>query len=194
MRLCALPSIEQLAKDPFMKQVVHASEIVPLISMDKNDDISELLHAQFSHSDGIRGFFVVYLTCEGSSTADAPTVPSALAAALKTVMDQKDLVSLACMNVIMPTAMSTMHTEASLQANSSRTAARGITILKYLAKLYPEHVKSACEAIMATAGDVKSSHAEQVSYWRKFFSNYNYEDQQRRDILAAIASIGFQSQ
>ena len=178
-----------------MKQVAHASEIVPLISMGKGEDISELLQAQFSHSDGIRGFFVVYLTGEGSNTAaDAPIVPLPLASALETVVDQKDLVSLACMNVIMPTAMSTMHEEESLRQNSSRTAKRGIIILKYLAKLYPEYVKSNCDAIMAAARDGGSSHGEQASYWKQFFSNYSYEDQQRKDILSAIASIDIQGQ
>lgn len=196
MRLLALPSIEQLSNDPFMKQVAHASEIVPLLSIGRSEDVALLLQAQLSHSDGIRGFFVVYLTGEGSNTvADAPTMPSPLASALKNVADKKDLISLACMNVIMPTAMSTMHNDGTLRKNSSRTADRAVSILKYLAKLYPEQVKSTCEAIMAATRDTESPRGgEQALYWREFFSNYQYEDQQRKDIFSAFASIHFEVQ
>lgn len=195
MRLLALPSIEQLSKDPFMKQVAHASEIVPLLSIGRSEDVALLLQAQLSHSDGIRGFFVVYLTGQGSNTvADAPTMPSPLASVLKNVADKKDLISLACMNVIMPTAMSTMHNDRTLRQNSSKTADRAVFILKYLAKLYPEQVKSTCEAIMAATRDTESPLGEQALYWREFFSNYQYEDQQRKDILSAFASIDFQGQ
>jgi hypothetical protein len=98
------------------------------------------------------------------------------------------------MNVIMPTAMSAMHEDKTLQRKSSRTADRAILILKYLAKLYPEQIKSTCEAIMAATRDAEGAQGEQALYWRKFFSNYQYEDQQTKDIFSAFSSIDFQGQ
>jgi len=191
MALTALPTIEQLSKDPFMKQVSHASEIVPLLSMEENEELSAMLQAQLSHSDGIRGFFVNYLTGEGYTAADAAGVPPPLMSAIKTVSDRKDLISLACMNVIMPTAMSTMHTDGSLQQSSAKTAQRGIKVLNYLATLSPEEVKHFCEAITAAAArdDESDDDDAKVLYWTKFFANYGYEAQQRQDILSAIGSI-----
>jgi hypothetical protein len=185
--LSALPSIEQLSNDPFMKQVGHASNFVPLLSMEENDELLIMLEAQLSHPDGIRGFFVCYLTGEGT-TVDVPHIPPPLASALNSVPGQKSLVSLASMNVIMPTAMSTMHTDKMLQHSSAKTARRGIKILNYLAKVYPDEVKSTCHAIVAAAEAAESSDDIPVTYWQNFFDNYGYEDQQRRDIRLTIVS------
>ena len=187
--LSALPSIEQLSNDPFMKQVGHASDIIPMLSMEENDELLIMLEAQLSHSDGIRGFFVCYLTGEGTTVADAPHIPPPLASALKSVPGQKDLISLASMNVIMPTAMSTMHTDKMLQDSSARTARRAIKVLNYLANVYPDEVNSTCHAIVAAADAAESSDDIQVTSWQNFFDNYGYEDQQRRDIRLTIVSI-----
>lgn len=187
--LSALPSIEQLSKDPFMKQIGHASDIVPLLSMEDNDELLIMLEAQLSHPDGMRGFFVCYLTGEGTTVADAPHIPPPLAAALKSVPGQNDLLSLASMNVIMPTAMSTMHTDKILQEASAKTALRGIKVFNYLAKIYPVEVKAICDAILAAVNADGSSDEIQVAYWKKFFVSYAYQDQQSQDIRSAVVSI-----
>lgn len=189
--LSALPGIEQLSKDPFMKQVGYASEIVPLLSMEENDELLIMLEAQLSHPDGIRGFFVSYLTGEGTTVADAPQIPPPLASALKSVPDQQDLLSLASMNVIMPTAMSTMHTDKILQESSAKTALRGIKVLNYLATIYHNEVKSICHAILAAASADASSDEIQAAYWKKFFVSYGYQDQQKQDISSAFLSIDY---
>jgi hypothetical protein len=192
----SLPTIEQLSTDPFMKQVSHAAEIVPLLSMEAKqeegdeDAVSVMLQAQLSHSDGIRGFFVNYLTGEGDTAADALEVPAPLASAIQTVSDREDLISLASMNVIMPTAMSSMHTDAGLQQASAKTARRGIIVLKYLATLAPEEVKPTVGAILLAATDAESADPN-VAYWKKFFTNYGYEEQQLKDISTAIGTIEF---
>ena len=57
-----------------MKQIGHAETIIKLLSQnkeEKNDEeedssLEKLLTAQLSHSDGIRGFFVNYLTATTS--------------------------------------------------------------------------------------------------------------------------------
>jgi hypothetical protein len=62
-----------------MKQVQHSEKLVTLLAAsssneldggnDDTDEIaSDLLKAQLSHSDGIRGFFVTYLTALGEDT------------------------------------------------------------------------------------------------------------------------------
>ena len=54
------------------------------------------------------------------------------------------------MNVVMPTAMSSMHTDPELSANAARTARRGVRVLKYLQDKN-ESVKTNCDAIRAVA-------------------------------------------
>ncbi len=98
-----------------MKQVGHASEVVTLLGRIHNDQdqdeqgsaveltdstvdegfLVDLLKAQLSHSDGIRGFFVSYLTGDGVTAADADNVPPPLIDAMNSVVSD-ELVSLAC--------------------------------------------------------------------------------------------------
>jgi hypothetical protein len=61
------------------------------------------------------------------------------------------------MNVIMPTAMMTMHQDPDLQAQSALTGSRGARLLEVLGHLSPE-VDPNCKAIFAVAsGDTDSS-------------------------------------
>ena len=84
-----------------MKQLGHASQIIPLlhpendaqISDEESAALSDVLSRQFSHSDGIRGFFAVYLTSPESLTVE--DVPSVLAEAVKS-SDTQVMVPLAC--------------------------------------------------------------------------------------------------
>lgn len=88
-----------------MKQVSHAEKLVEMLQQntvedtnkkeDENELLDQLITAQLSHSDGIRGFFVTYLTSESSPVADQPTVPPSLLNAMKQV-DPTELVPLAC--------------------------------------------------------------------------------------------------
>ena len=65
-----------------------------------SSNLEELLQAQLSHSDAIRGFMVSYLTAE-VSPADQNDIPTPLIQALKAQFRSEtardDLVSLACM-------------------------------------------------------------------------------------------------
>lgn len=93
-----------------MKQISHAEALIELLlsSQDDDDDnqqlqlvLEPLLTAQLSHSDGIRGFFVNYLTASTSDAddiswpADNPMVPEVLQKAMSKV-DPEELVPLAC--------------------------------------------------------------------------------------------------
>ena len=71
------------------------------------------------------------------------------------------------MNVVMPTAMSSMHTDPELSANAARTARRGIRVLKYLQDKN-ESVKTNCDAIRAVAAgdDAENCDEERVEVSR----------------------------
>lgn len=190
-----VPSVEELTSDSFMQQVSHAEKLVQLLAdvdCDSADSL-ELLKAQLSHSDGIRGFFVTYLTMLGDKVpADRPQIPPALLKALTDCSNEKELVSLACMNVIMPTAMITMHKDQELSQQSQKTAERGVRVLKALLPHKPL-VQEECQAILAVAqGTTLTSTfggSSKVIYWEKFFEKWGYQDVQKRDIAQAIQSI-----
>ena len=91
-------SSAQLSSDPFMSQVSHAANLVAQLSSTidaTQEELTELLAAQLSHSDGIRGFFVTYLTGEGDTVADLEIVPNALVKAMAQA-NPEELIPLAC--------------------------------------------------------------------------------------------------
>eukprot|EP00978_Attheya_sp_CCMP212_P002303 scaffold4746_cov53-Attheya_sp.AAC.1 len=242
-----LPTIEQLSSDPFMKQVGYAELLVGLL-LDQQDDKDEsyisssivgpLLEAQWSHSDGIRGFMVTYLTTNnnGNNEKETRELPRALQVALDDKMacrsDKRsrsddddddiqkedegtdDFISLACMNVIMPTAMTTLHTDPALSEQSRRTSERATQILLHLGRRERERrtksfsdnthnsgkIQTQCRAIWAAASQSQQNDnktndydvatvTDAISYWNKFFDNYGYQEQQRSDISDKMQSI-----
>ena len=100
-----------------MKQVQYGSQLVSLlitktnkttnneVVADNDDDddtiiLSSLIAAQLSHSDGIRGFMVSFLTRESENDDEEKDseeiIPSPLLEALSQVNNSEDLASLAC--------------------------------------------------------------------------------------------------
>ena len=117
----SLPSMDQLLNDPFMKQVQYGSLLTEeLMRLEKNtrfnheevDDASrrsaaasaaalcESIQAQLSHSEGIRGFMVSYLTADDDNDEEEDTspIPDILLDALKrqAEKDPSQLIPLAC--------------------------------------------------------------------------------------------------
>ncbi|KAL9185761.1 hypothetical protein ACHAXT_003538 [Thalassiosira profunda] len=190
--LAALPTASDVSTDDFMKQLGHASQIIPLLHPEGGESISdedsaamlEVLSRQLGNSDGIRGFFAVYLTSPESLTAEE--VPEVLAEAVRSA-DAKILVPLACMNVLMPTAMTSIHQDAELKECAAKTAANGTKILRLLKG--NEDVVNNCRAILSVCHGADEGSAELREYWEKFFGNYNYEDEQRKDIALAVAEF-----
>jgi len=175
-----------------MKQLSHASNLVPLLNNEESMDhdiLLPLLKAQLSHSDGIRGFFAQYLTGEGTTAAADDEVPSCLVDAMNSVENGDELISLACMNAIMPTAMITMHEDPELSKASKQTARRGKKILKSL--LHKTGTKKQCLAILdvATTSNASSIDEKDKNYWEKFFLNWGYEQTQKADIAKAMTEI-----
>jgi len=205
-----------------MKQVSHAVALVDRLRTAQDDGEEDLLESlitvQLSHSDGIRGFFVTYLTSDdgdngttgsatnnsGNNPADRSEVPSELVKAMQATKDADDLVSLACMNVVMPAAMTTKHQDPMLIEQSRKTAERGSRVLKRLNDddCFPELVRKQCDAILAvatTTADVEEGDASLsssaiaddalVKFWTRFFEKWGYEERQREDIARAVRSI-----
>jgi hypothetical protein len=236
--LLPLPTIEQLSSDPFIKQVSYAERvIVECLMMDtsSNDANAEesancveieqnkkklaMLKAQLSHSDGIRGFFVTYLTAMAAAVdsttnnaviqippADRRHVPPLLIEAMKSVTDADDLIRLACMNVIMPSGMMTMHKDAELSAQSKTTATRAVRVLESLHSIHPTAVQQHVSAIYAVAASSSSSSSsssrsgkaaadsetaedELIGFWTRFFEKWGYQEKQRNAIASAVQSI-----
>ena len=165
-----LPTLEQASTDHFTEQTFYASLIVKQFGFaafslvteeDLKDQIvlQQLLTAQLSHHDGIRGFFAVYLTGEGETIADTEHTPLPLSQALKRA-DMEKFTPLACMSVIRPTVMASWHTDPVLSANSAKTAERGKRILSSLKGSI--NVIQNCEAIYMAASGCKGGNEERV--------------------------------
>jgi len=187
--ISALPTTAQVSTDDFMKQLGHASQIIPVLhpedgsspSGEQSAALLEVLQKQFAHSDGIRGFFAVYLTSPESLTMEE--VPSVLVEAVRGA-DTKVMVPLACMNVIMPTAMTSIHQDPELKECASKTADNGLKILRLLKG--ESEVVSNCKAIYQVASDKVEGGDDLIEYWNKFFINYKYGPEQKADISRVI--------
>jgi hypothetical protein len=82
-----------------MKQVKYGMKLTNELLANKEDlDLKECIRAQLSHSNGIRGFMVSYLTAD-QSPADNPQVPNTLLQALQELAKNEkieDLIPLTC--------------------------------------------------------------------------------------------------
>lgn len=205
--IMGIPSMEQLRTDPFMKQVRYAEFITGLIEEDAGRESSVLmnrLRAQLSHPDGIRGFMVTYLTTIDSDAGES-AIPAALVKAIleqiDPIQDKNELISLMCMNVIMPTGMITMQATEEMAQQSASTAKRATQLLRsILTNCNNEEIKGAiltqCNAIIAVATtpetilDEESNENDKMkSYWRKFFQKWGYQSRQQADIADAVRSV-----
>jgi hypothetical protein len=208
----SFPDLQALSSAPFMQQVQYEMELTTLLENSNTNDVGERLKAslkaQLSHSDGIRGFMVAYLSGGSSSDSndndEAPLeVPKILLEAFQDQLQQEateDLVSLMCMNVIMPTAMVTMHQDAEQSANSARTAQRGLALLQAVQQHNSAFVKN-LSAIRQVARQVQGncdndsttgsndSEGALIQKWTDFFEKWGYQQQQAADIEKAMDKL-----
>merc|ERR1712071_171809 len=155
--------------------------------------LASLLKAQLSHSDGIRGFFATYLTSDDEdAAADQEIVPQLLVEAVEAA-DASVIVPLAFMNVIMPTAMSSLHTDPELQSSAALTANRGVRILSLLSGFQKELVeinrKASIKATSVIIDDDDNIDDERVQYWEKFYKKCGYGDKQKQDIAETMKAL-----
>lgn len=102
---------------------------------------------------------VSYLTGEGP----LDDLPETLTESMEQLENKEELISLACMNVIMPTAMVTLHKDEELSNSSKMTASKGKKVAGVLMKY--DEMKAQCDAICAVAKEqaTESSNINKVS-------------------------------
>jgi len=244
-----LPDSEELSTAPFMKQVQYGSEMSNALheltsvtssitkkSNEEDDGISthsiekqknlttmkNLLKAQLSHPDGIRGFMVAYLTNErnldvnndanndnGNDETDSEILLEALQGLLQNLNSEIEeeetenreeqssdemLVSLMCMNVVMPTAMISMHKDKKLSVASKVTLIRGTRLLKSAMKFSPSietnvHALLEATTVATTTASSSSSSSSLIDYWNDFYEKWGYKEKQKEDIATAMKEI-----
>jgi len=196
-----------------MKQVEHGSRITSLLINNADNTatteedqllLKELLTAQLQHSDGIRGFFVSFLTAgtmEMDDDDDLFTVPNLLLQAMTEGVSAnsetsaavaEELLSFACKNVVMPTAISSMHTDPVLMRSSLKTDVRGMKVLSALKgyDMYSDDVLLNCRAIYAAACDDDADvDVGLFKYWKTFIEKNGYGEQQKQDIAEAVVKV-----
>lgn len=183
-----VPTLEELSTDGFTKQLSHSENIISMLESE-SDDVVHLLKAQLGHSDGIRGFFVTYLTMDDENMPfTREDVPQNLLMAMNDCANEEELVSLMCMNVIMPTGMITMHKDPNLSLQSQETAKRAVQLLRALRQ--KPLVQEQCKAILAVATDESfGAEPQKVAFWKDFFKKWGYEEVQNRDIAEAVKLV-----
>jgi hypothetical protein len=136
------------------------------------DEVGQLV----SHRDGARGFFVVSLT------ADSPLMdrlPEALVSQLRQA--GMGVVDLTVRNYLMSTAMAVHHRrqqDQNLLEGSLRVRGRSLDLL---AQLDPYLLKEKLDSLM----EGLNGEGEE----KNFFDRWNYDDEQRKEIKAAILSV-----
>eukprot|EP00520_Triparma_pacifica_P013244 CAMPEP_0118632010 /NCGR_PEP_ID=MMETSP0785-20121206/210_1 /TAXON_ID=91992 /ORGANISM="Bolidomonas pacifica, Strain CCMP 1866" /LENGTH=201 /DNA_ID=CAMNT_0006522739 /DNA_START=155 /DNA_END=757 /DNA_ORIENTATION=+ len=197
LRVKALPPIDRVLKAPFMEQVkIGVLTTQGLESEDLVDSstssLEDVLRAQLQTSDGIRGFFVSYLT------RDSPPVPPPplLYDAIAKVEDAKDLVDLSIVNVIMPAAQSayfekqareTVEEDAmegsnvSMAKTSALTMQHGKEIIKVLVELSSaspkfDRVNTEIANVIEAAQSPSPPFPPQIQRWVDFFDKWGYDN------------------
>ena len=199
-----IPTIGQLSSDPFLKQVHHAEFVCGLLQEDdgrETEVVMKRLRAQFSHQDGIRGFLVTFLTYKvlAKEVVIPPAVLTTILEVMDPVNDSNNLISLMCLNVIMPTAMARTHKDPELSKESTRTAARAINLIKAVIDAAGrdsaprEAVTTQCKAILdlATSQDTTDAESDkdEQKYWAEIFERWGYDEVQRADIADAVRIV-----
>lgn len=208
MLTVSLPSIKQVSTDSFTDQTYHASTLVAELldaspagttTTSSSSELQELMTAQLSHQDGIRGFLAVYLTRD-MVPSQQEEMPLLLAQAIKGV-NMTQMVPLACMNVIRASSIACWHTDAILKENSSKTAERAKQFLTSLRGSIT--VIKNCQAVHAVASDsttakggsetglfFASKKKDKIElFWEEIFEEGGYDQEQRKAIAAAFASF-----
>lgn len=215
--------IEKVRNDfSFMNQISYASEITQALMNDYNDENSDelkrLIEAQLSHMDGMRGFFVTFLTSYDNQSSSSSSLPEIVTKSITDCIsnlprkERQDLISLIIMNVVMPTATASMHTDPKLSESSKMTAQNGKMVLQHVLQFFDStkeeeefkvgiktYILDICQAIYDVAIDSTESESEEsdkskmdktsTDYWKLFFKNYNYLEEQRGDIASTIQTF-----
>jgi hypothetical protein len=235
-----IPTLDQLQSDPFMDQVRHAEFLVGLLPEDagrQTDVVMRRLRAQLSHSDGRRGFLVTFLTTTYNENGaippsvvtvlveqmireydkDCSTTTAATSTGSATSSDSSSTLVLLFMNIVMPTAMKTLHEDQELSLQSARTAATATRLLQAVSHrlssdkddsslLLPPAVIAlelerhgrAIWTVAATTTETKESLPMEKresladdleAFWDDFMDRWGYAAPQRSDIARVMESL-----
>lgn len=187
----ALPSVDEVAAADFRKSVALAPTVCAALEAD-NADVEPVLAAMLKSSDGIRGFFVQYLTDAELSKPDAPEPPAALMKAMASAPAEV-LAELMVMNVVMPTATSLLHVrnnDIGMAESSRLTARRATAVVSALrppaALIDLRCLLAVCDNTAAAAGIGATVPTERLEFWRQFCDRWQYDEVQR-DLVANVA-------
>jgi len=198
------PSPETIRKAPFMSQVKLGGRVVPLLNQHQDStpappEVEETLNAMMSSSDGIRGFFVAYLT----GPEPPLPVPPVLSLAMSKVHDPNDLIDLSIMNVVMPTAMAATYraaaeeggetdamegSNASMAKTSEVTAEKGTLVLEELMR-FAEGDPRFGRVDDQVSKVLRVAEGGEDEFWTAFFEKWGYEEPQRRAIRDCMEAI-----
>ena len=158
-------------------------------------------------SDGIRGFFVAYLTGDGPVPSCLPPILKSSISSLETDEQARDLINLSIMNVVMPSAMSATYYQRSLQddddggpmegsnismSNTSKlTRDKGLTVLRHVLSLTETKTSfaSAKEAVDSVIRVAEGNCGDGDVYWVSFFEKWGYGAAEKEAILHAMLKV-----
>ena len=92
------------------------------------------------------------------------------------------------MNVIMPTAMMTMHDNAEAAASSKITSLRGQRLLQSVVEFSPRIPRN-IQAIQQAAGMTNPADSTLIEFWQDFYLKWGYKEQQKKDIVTVMRGI-----
>lgn len=184
-----LPQLEELVQGVDFRNVV--ARIAPPIcqALERDDPAAAPLLAElFRSSDGVRGFFVNYLTDPTLAKPDRAEPPAALLDAIGGTPDKQMLSELMVMNVVMPsaTSMSHMRNGDVEAAEGSRLTAKRASALLSSAAIERAHADMlAVLAVCEGQGPCATVTEERLQFWGAFCDRWQYDEVQ----LSLIATV-----
>lgn len=187
-----LPKLEDLQGVDFRRVVANFAPSI-CQGLERDDPaVAPLLAELFRTSDGVRGFFVNYLTDPSLTKPDCAEPPAALLDAISGAADTQMLSELMVMNVVMPSATSMSHlrngdTEA---AEGSRLTAKRASALVSSATL--KRARAEMLAVLAVCegqGPCSMVTEERLTFWSEFCDRWQYDEQQRQMISMVMRAL-----
>ena len=174
----AMPAAEDQIINPktcsFQDALVLGSELCRALE-DGDESKNGSITAILSHSNGIRGFFVNYLTDESLNFPEKKLPPVIMDAHGSNSMS-RDFLRIIKMNFIMPTAMVVTHAEQNNEValeSSEVTARRAATVLWATASVSSTVREEVSAARVAASGDIGNKDPI-VEFWKRFYSKWGY--------------------
>jgi hypothetical protein len=188
-----LPSLDEVRAAAADFRLAVQSVSPPLCDAIERDDpaVGPLLKELFATSDGVRGFFVNYLTDPTLSKPDAAEPPRALLDAMSAAPAAM-LSELMVMNVVMPSATSMVHLRNGdeEQAAGSRLTARRASALVSSGNIEP--VRGDMLAVLAVCegnGPCTAVPEERLIFWSQFCDRWKYDEVQRQMIAMVMKAL-----